>query len=108
MKKGILLVVFLMVVGAAFAKEVLLGKPVTSQISDLKTELATFNLVKPEEDMERNYAQGNKQFMSICTYSCDCPGVNTEDGDYVKQYGSRIVAYSGQLRPPSPVNLVHS
>ena len=91
MKNLLFLAAFLIVSSGSFADDVQLNKLGANQVSVLKAELDSFNLGKPEEDLERNLSQGNRQFMSVCGYACECPGVSKDDYGYVQQYGSQII-----------------
>ncbi|TRZ48774.1 hypothetical protein D4Q80_03255 [bacterium] len=67
------------------------SKNQTTQTAILKTELAALNLENPKVDMERNFAHGDKRFISICGIVCYCPGIEKNNYNFVKQFGSRII-----------------
>jgi hypothetical protein len=63
-----------------------------THVALLKTELASFNLLNPEEDMERNFSHSDKRFIGICGIACFCPGLSKEQTGLINEYGMRIVS----------------
>jgi hypothetical protein len=62
-----------------------------SQTSILKTELAGLNLDSHDQDVSRNISHSDFRFIGICDFACYPPGIQSEDLEYAKVYGVRII-----------------
>lgn len=63
-------------------------------LEPLRSELAALNLFDPAADMRDNVARGDLRAISICGYSCEPPGLTSEDRD-VRE--SRILLGTGDV-----------
>jgi len=67
------------------------NKPYVSQLAVLKTEIASFNLSNPEEDVERNYANNDKRFIAVVGIAAYCPGLTKDETSLLNKYGIRTI-----------------
>ena len=63
----------------------------SGMVSLLQSELSKLDLQNPENDLNRNLANGDRRLIGIYGYSLHCPGAEKLPHDQMEQYGIKPI-----------------